>query len=97
SGLVSSRRDQAANAPAPRVPTARQAARIGSGTTNGGWGQPSLTRAPATSSAPSGEPCVAAVPALVGAPYPITPRQAISVGRSAVGAGASAVSIAAGS
>ena len=39
-------------------------------------------RAPAISSAPSGEPCALLVPALVGAPKPIVVLQAISVGRS---------------
>ena len=36
--------------------------------------------APGASFAPSGEPCTAAVPALVGAPRPMMVRQAISVG-----------------
>jgi len=52
----------------PFAPALRQAVKIGSGISNGGAVQPSFSRAPATSSLPSGEPCVAAVPALVGAP-----------------------------
>ena len=44
--------------------------------------QPSFSRAPSISSAPSGEPCALAVPALVGAPKPMVVWQAISVGRS---------------
>ena len=59
---------RAAESAPPRAPTARQAETMCSGTTNGAWGQPRCTRAPATSSAPSGAPWVAAVPALVGAP-----------------------------
>ena len=52
--------------------------------------QPSALRAPAISSAPSGEPCDDALPALVGAPKPIVVRQAIITGRSDVCALASA-------
>ena len=66
----------------PRAPTLRQALKIGSGTSNGPWLQPSFSRAPATSSLPSGEPCVAAVPALVGAPKPMIVLQAIIEGLS---------------
>ena len=54
------------------------------GSTKGGSLQPSRSRAPAISAAPSGEPCAAAVPALVGAPKAIVVRQAIRFGRSLV-------------
>ena len=51
-----------------RVPHALQAASMWGGTSKGGYDQPSLSRAPLISPAPSGEPWVAAEPCLVGAP-----------------------------
>ncbi len=71
-----------ASAGAPRRPAASHLARMSSGTTKGGNGQPSRSRAPAISAAPSAEPCAAAVPALVGAPKAMVVRQAMSEGRS---------------
>ena len=52
------------------------------GISNAGALQPSLSRAAAISSAPSGEPWLFSVPPLVGAPKPMVVRQAISDGRS---------------
>ena len=78
--LWARRLSQARRAPAPRLPTARQRSSRSSGTVNGGSCQPSAAFAPAASWPPSGEPWVAAVPALVGAPRPMMVRQAISVG-----------------
>jgi hypothetical protein len=74
---------QTRRAAAPRCPAVRHAARMRSGTTKGGSDQPRRWRAAATSSAPSGAPCVSLLPCLLGAPNPITVRQAISDGRSA--------------
>ena len=62
------RPSQSLRAPAPRAPVARQADSMSSGTSKGGWLQPSASRAPAISSAPRGAPWLAALPALVGAP-----------------------------
>src|SRR5262245_18428373 len=59
---------QALRAAEPRAPQARQAASTLAGTSKGACDQPSLSRAPEISSAPSGEPWVEALPALVGAP-----------------------------
>ncbi len=59
---------QASRAALPRAPQARQAASTLAGTSKGAWLHPSLSRAPAISSAPSGEPWVEAFPDLVGAP-----------------------------
>ena len=70
---------------------------MSAGTSNGGDVQPSFSRAPLTSSGPSGEPCDFSLPALVGAPKPITVRQAIRLGRSDVCAAAIAAAIASGS
>ncbi len=58
-----------------------QAARSGAGTSNGGAVQPRRCLAAATSSAPSGSPCASLVPALVGAPQPMTVLQQMSEGR----------------
>ena len=69
-----------ASASSPRA-RASQPARTSSGTSKGGCFQPIASRAPATSSAPSGAPCVAAVPALVGAPHPMVVRQQRRLGR----------------
>ena len=44
---------------------------MSSGISNGGYSQPSVLRAAATSAAPSAEPCVASVPCLFGAPKPM--------------------------
>ena len=49
----------------PRAPAARQAASTSAGTSKGALVQPSLSRAPLISSAPSGSPCVEALPCLV--------------------------------
>jgi hypothetical protein len=53
---------------------------MSSGTVKGGAVQPSNRLAPAASSDPRAAPCTAAVPALVGAPRPITVLHAIRVG-----------------
>ena len=66
-------------AAAPRLRWS-QATLMAEGISNGGEFQPSFARVPATSSAPSASPCVDLLPALVGAPQPITVRQQISVG-----------------
>ncbi len=89
--------DQAACAACPRLPAARQNPRASAGTSNGASDQPSALRAPVISSAPSGEPCDEALPALVGAPKPMVVRQAIIDGRSDVCAASSAAAIASGS
>jgi hypothetical protein len=68
SGIAACRFSHLRRCDLPLLPILRQAVKIGSGISNGGAVQPSFSRAPATSSLPSGEPCVAAVPALVGAP-----------------------------
>ena len=77
-------------------PRARRA-RISAGTSKGGDVQPSRSRAPLISSAPSGEPWPLSVPALVGAPNPMVVRQAIRLGRSDDFAHAMAAAIASGS
>ena len=69
-------------AAAPREPILRQSDMMSSGMTKGGYSQPSRSRAPLISSAPSGLPWAAAVPALVGAPNAMIVRQAIRLGRS---------------
>src|SRR3712207_7948549 len=61
------RASQASRAGAPRRPAAFQASRNPSGTTKGGWFQPSADLAAAASSGPSGAPWLAAVPAFFGA------------------------------
>ena len=53
---------------APRAPAARQAASTSAGTSKAACAQPSFSRAPLISSAPSGSPWVEALPCLVGAP-----------------------------
>ena len=68
--------------PCPRCPALRHSARTSAGMTKAGSGQPSRSRAPLISSAPSGEPWLFSVPALLGAPKPMVVRQAISDGRS---------------
>ena len=70
---------------------------MSAGISKGGHCQPSFCRAPAISSLPSGEPCTALVPALVGAPKPMVVRAAISVGRSERCAASMAEAIASGS
>ena len=70
---------------------------MSAGISNGAWVQPSFSRAPLISSAPSGEPCADALPALVGAPKPMVVLQAISTGLSDVCAFSSAAAMAAGS
>ncbi len=70
---------------------------MSAGITKGGESQSSALRAPAISSAPSGEPCAALVPALVGAPKPMVVLEAISVGRSDFCAVSIAAAIASGS
>ena len=62
-----------------------QAARSSAGTSNGGAVQLKLLARRATSSTPSASPCVALVPALVGAPQPMMVLQQISDGRSGLG------------
>src|SRR6478609_7789013 len=84
-------------APFERAPAARQAFRMSAGTSNGAEVQPSVLRAPAISSAPSGDPCDFSDPCLVGAPNPILVLQAISTGLSEVCAFSNAALIAAGS
>src|SRR5437764_12173016 len=69
---------------------------MSAGTSNGGEVQPSFSRAPLISSAPSGEPCEPAVPDLVGAPKPIVVRQAIIEGLSAFRAASIGRAIASG-
>src|SRR5262245_34082088 len=76
---AASRFCQSARLPAEALPALRQASRISAGNSNGGRSQPKNLRAPAISSAPSGEPCALAVPALVGAPQPIVVLAAMSV------------------
>src|SRR2546422_7597765 len=71
-------------------------ARTSAGIANAGSGQPSFSRAPLISSTPRGEPWHFSVPALLGAPKPMTVRQAISDGRSQACAAAIAFAIAAG-
>src|SRR5262249_19636783 len=83
--------------PFERAPAARQALRISAGTSNGAAVQPSVLRAPAISSAPSGEPWDFSEPCLLGAPNPIFVLHAISAGLLAVWAFSSAAFIAAGS
>ncbi len=69
--------------PCARWPAARHSvAHVGGHLEGAAPIQPSLSRAPLISSAPSGEPWHFSVPALVGAPKPIMVRQAISDGRS---------------
>src|SRR3974390_2444049 len=51
-----------------RCPALRQAGSMSAGTSNGAYDQPSFSRAPLISSAPSGEPWHDALPALLGAP-----------------------------
>ena len=79
--------------PADIVDAWRKAGTASAGTSNGGRSQPKNLRAPAISSAPSGEPCALFVPALVGAPQPIVVLAAMSVGRSDFCAFASASAI----
>src|SRR5258706_9761929 len=71
---------QAACASCERLPALRQLSRMSAGTSNGAALQPSALRAPAISSAPSGEPCGDDLPALVGGRKPIVVLQAISLG-----------------
>src|SRR6185437_1376915 len=80
-----------------RPPAVRQALRISAGTSNGADVQPSVLRAPAISSAPSGDPCDFSEPCLVGAPKPILVLHAIRTGLSESCAFSSAAAIAAGS
>jgi len=77
---VARRLSQARRVPAERSPAVCHIAVRSSGTVNGGAVQPSNCFAAAASAGPSGEPCVPAVPALVGAPRPMMVRQAMSVG-----------------
>ncbi len=77
-----SRCSQASLVVRERSPAARQALAMSAGTSKGGQFQPSRSRAPLISSAPSGEPWAFSLPALVGAPKPMTVRQAIRLGRS---------------
>src|ERR1039457_7377101 len=88
---------QSACAPFDRSPALRQADRMSGGMSNGAWLQPSFSRAPLISSAPSGEPCDDALPALVGAPKPMVVLHAIITGRSEFCAFAIADAIACGS
>ena len=96
-GAAPSRCCQAAEAAAPRAPTARHHSATSPGMTKGGSRQPSRSRAPAISAAPSAAPWAPAEPALVGAPKAITVRQAMSEGRSVSRARASAAATASGS
>ena len=70
---------------------------MSAGISNGACVQPSFSRAPLISSAPSGEPCADALPALLGAPKPMVVLQAIITGRSEACAFSSAAAMAAGS
>ena len=88
---------QSARGAAPRVPASRQADMMSSGITKGGESQFSAWRVAAISSSPSGEPCAALVPALVGAPKPMVVLAAISVGLSDFCAVSIAAAIASGS
>ena len=81
----------------PALPALRHSARTSAGMTKAGSGQPSRSRAPLISSAPSGEPWLFSVPALLGAPKPMVVRQAISDGRAEACAAAMALAIASGS
>ena len=71
SPAAASRFSHSARGAAPRAPASRQGDSTSSGMTKGGHSQFSALRAPAISSLPSGEPCTALVPALVGAPKPM--------------------------
>src|ERR1700722_20481176 len=75
---------QDAESLAPRPPASRQNFITSSGITKGGSCHPQRLRAPAISAAPRGEPCAAAVPALVGAPNAIVVLQAMREGRTLV-------------
>src|SRR5476651_429907 len=88
---------QSVCAPFERSPALRQADRVSAGISNGAWVQPSVERAPLISSAPKGEPCDDALPALLGAPKPMVVLQAIITGLSDDCAFSSAAVIAAGS
>ena len=79
-GCRARRFNQARRAPAARVPALRHRSANPSGTVKGGSVQPKLRLASRDSRSPSGVPCTAALPALVGAPSPMMVRQAISVG-----------------
>src|SRR5664279_6585858 len=59
-------------AAAPRLPASRQAFSTSSGTENGSREMPRFCLAPLSSSAPSASPWALAVPALVGAPNPVS-------------------------
>ena len=97
SGLASSRACHASRAALPLAPASRQAAAISFGMMKGAWDQPSASRAAATSSAPSGAPCEAAVPALVGAPSAMVVRQETSDGRGSASAASMARAMSSGS
>src|SRR5664279_3349586 len=88
---------QSACASFERSPALRHADRMSAGISNGAWLQPSVERAPLISSAPSGEPCDEALPALLGAPKPMVVLQAIITGLLEPCAFSSAAAIAAGS
>ena len=88
---------QSARGAAPRVPASRQARQDVVRDLEGRRIPVSALRAPAISSSPSGEPCAALVPALVGAPKPMVVLAAISVGRSDFCAVSMAAAMASGS
>ena len=71
---------QSSRARRPRSATLAHAPRTDAGTSKGAWLQPSEERAASISAAPSGAPWVLCEPAMVGAPLPMTVRQAISDG-----------------
>src|SRR6476469_6307171 len=96
-GRAASRLSHAARAVFERWPAARHCASTSAGIWNGASLQPSFSRAPLISSAPSGEPCDLDLPALVGAPGPAVVLQAIIEGLSDVRARSIAAAIAAGS
>ena len=95
--LRAARCQACARRPCRARPALRHRARTSAGMSKAGAGQPSLSRAPLISSAPSGEPWLFSVPALVGAPKPMVVRQAISDGRSEACAASIAAAIASGS
>ena len=79
-GSAARRSSHALCADFERCPAARHQFSTSAGISNGAYDQPSVSRAPLISSAPSGEPCDDDLPALVGAPKPMVVLHAIIVG-----------------
>jgi len=96
-GAALSRSFQAWCAVLPAKAALRHISRTSAGMAKAPSVQPSCSRAPRISSAPSGAPWDFSVPALFGAPKPMMVRQAISEGRSLPCAFSSALAIASGS